>query len=95
MVLLISASAYDGGYVTHTSRNTTGTVDDSGNVNLSGNDTSRTRHVAVNYSHITLINAKSGAALWTDQKPWGWRSATRGLVKELRSRIEEQEKAAK
>lgn len=95
LVLLLSTSAYVGGYVTRTSHSTHGTVDDSGDVNLEGKSSSRTRPVTVNLSHITLINPKNGANLWSDQKPWGWKSATRGLVKELRDRIAEQEKAAK
>ena len=46
-------------------------------------------------SDATLINPKNGSNLWSDQKRWGRHSATRGLVKELRDRIEVQEKAAK
>ena len=93
LVLLLSASAYNGGYVTSGSHTTYGSVNDSGNVNLYGSSTSTSRQVTVRYSHITLIDPKNGIALWSDQKRWGWHSATRGLVKELRERIEEQERA--
>jgi hypothetical protein len=92
LVLLLSANAYDGGYVSSGSHNTYGSVSDSGDVNLYGSSTSTTSHVTVHYSHLTIINPKDGASLWSDQKKWGWHSATRGLIKELRNRVEEQEK---
>jgi hypothetical protein len=34
--------------------------------------------------------------LWADAKPWGrWKSATRGIIKELRDRVKDQEQGKK
>ena len=100
LVLRFSADAYDGGYVKQGSSHTSGTVSTNTNsfgtsqddVDLKGSSSSRKQHVR--YTHLTLINPKTGANLWSNKKQWGgWRSATRGLVRELRDRFNEQEKA--
>lgn len=99
LVLVLSATSTVTGFDTHTSGNTTGTVDDSGNVELSGQSTSRSRARTVSYTYLTAIDPKTGIHLWSDVKQWGSLlypvSATRSLVKELRKRIEEQEAGAK
>jgi len=99
LVLVLSATSKVTGFDTQTSGNTTGTVDDSGNVELSGQSTSHSQAKTVSYTYLTAIDPKTGAHLWSDVKQWGSlyfpRSATRSLVKELRKRIEEQESDVK
>lgn len=96
LVLLLSASVYHGGYVTSGTSQQHGTVDDYGNVDLYGTSQSTSVRVRVGYTHLYVIDPKTGESLWSDTKRWGnlltgFRSATRGLVKELRERIEESE----
>jgi hypothetical protein len=99
LVLVLSATSTVTGFDTHTSGNTTGTVDESGNVQLSGQSNSRSQARTVSYTYLTAIDPKTGAHLWSDVKEWGSLfhpvSATRSLVKELRDRIEEQESDVK
>jgi len=99
LVLALSATSTVTGFDTRTSGNTSGTVDNSGNVNLSGDSTSRSRATTVSYTYLTAIDPKSGDRLWSDVKQWGSLfypvSATRSLVKELRERIQEQESDSK
>jgi hypothetical protein len=95
-VLLISAHAYVTGYSTSTTGTAQGTVDEGGNIQLSGKSQSQTDAEIARITYMTAIDPKTGNVLWSDQKPWGslytgFRSATRSLVKELRKRIEEQE----
>lgn len=48
----------------------------------------------VDYTRLTVVDPGSGDIMWADQMEWSRRySATEELVKELRGRIEEQEKA--
>lgn len=47
------------------------------------------------YTHMTLFDSKTNEGLYTDTKRAGLRSATREGLKELRQRIEEQEKESK
>lgn len=96
LVLLLSASVYHGGYVTSGTSQQHGTVDDYGNVDLSGTSESTSVPVRVGYTHLYVIDPKTAESLWSDTRRWGnlltgFRSATRGLVKELRDRIEESE----
>ncbi len=92
LILLISAKAYDGGYVTSGSE-TTGTIDSSGNINMTNSPT-YSRHVSVNYTFLTVIDPKTGDNLWSDSKKWGnlytgFHSATKGLIDELMKRVNE------
>jgi hypothetical protein len=96
IILLLSAKEYVGGYTSSTSQTTTGRVDDNGNVNAQTNGSGDSQAVVTGTTFITLIDGKSGASLWADAKPWGrWKSATRGLVKELRDRVKDQEAGTK
>jgi len=99
LVLVLSATSTVTGFDTDTSGNTTGRVDDSGNVQLSGQSTSRSQARTVSYTYLTAIDPKTGTHLWSDVKQWGSLfypvSATRSLVKELRERIDEQESDSK
>jgi len=107
LVFLLSADEYVTGYRTDTSGTTTGTVDNSGNVRLDGDSTSRTHAQTGGTTFLTLIDPNTGKSLWADQEVWGgghavtWmgftfaKSATRLLVRELRKRIEEQESDSK
>lgn len=99
LVLVLSATSTVTGFDTRTSGNTTGTVNDSGNVQLSSESTSRSRSTTVSYTYLTVVDQKTGTHLWADVKQWGSLihpvSATRSLVKELRARIEEQEADAR
>lgn len=48
----------------------------------------------VDSTRITVIDPATGDTMWADQMEWGRRySATEELIKELRKRVEEQEKA--
>ena len=88
LILLLSAHQYNGGYI----GNTTGTVDENGNINA----TSSSTPVTVGYTFITIVDPKTGDNLWSDSKRWGnlytgFHSATKGLVDELMKRINEEE----
>lgn len=99
LVFLISAREYISGYRTVTDGTAHGTVDDSGNVQLNSDSTSRTQAQTSGITYLAVIDPKSGASLWANQKTWGggftWagfnfaRSATRSLIKDFRKRIEE------
>ena len=92
LVLLLSAKEYVGGYTSSTYRNTTGSVDNNGNVNAQTYGSGSSSAVITGTTFITLVDRASGASLWSDAKPWGkWKSATRGLIKELRDRVKDQE----
>jgi len=100
LVLLISAHAYVTGYNTNTTGTAQGTADASGNIQLSGTSQSRTNAEVARITFMTTIDPKTGNAIWSDQKLWGnlysgFRSATRSLVKELRKRIEEQNRESR
>jgi hypothetical protein len=41
---------------------------------------------------ISILDRATGGLLWIDSRRWGFRSATKGVVKELRRRMEEQAK---
>jgi len=95
LIFLLTAQERDGGYVT-SGGGQTGTVDSSGNINTSRNPT-YTTHVTVGYTYLTVFDAKSGDNLWSESKRWGnlytgFRSATKGLVDELKKRMDEQAK---
>lgn len=84
VIFLLSAKEYQSGSVT------SGRVDDYGNISAS------TSQVVTGVTFLTVIDPKDGSSLWSDSKRWGnlytgFRSATRGLIKALRDRIEEQE----
>jgi len=96
IILLLSAKEYVGGYRTSTNHHTTGNVDDNGNINANTYGSGTSRAVVTGTTFITIVDTKTGASLWADAKPWGnWKSATRGLVKELRDRVKDQEKGNK
>jgi hypothetical protein len=93
IVLLLSAKEYLAGYTGNTVHNTTGTVNGSGQISSQTYSTGGSSAVYGGTTYITLIDPKSGDSLWQDARAWGrWKSATRGLVKELRDRVNEQEK---
>lgn len=51
--------------------------------------------VEANYTYLTIIDGKSGQHLWNASQKWGnlyggYHSATRGLVNDLKKRVEEQ-----
>jgi len=94
LVFLLSATVYEGGYVSSGSSQQHGRVDDYGNVDISGSSESSSYPVRVGVTHLYVIDPGSGENLWSDTKRWGnlftgFRSATRSLIKELRERIEE------
>jgi hypothetical protein len=96
IVLLLSAKEYVGGYTSSTYHNTTGNVDNYGNVNAHTYGSGSSRAMVTGTTFITLVDTKTGASLWADAKPWGkWKSATRGLVKALRDRVQDQEQGKK
>jgi hypothetical protein len=92
VVLLLPAKEYISGYSSGTYRNTSASVDNNGNINAQtyGNGSSHAIYSGTTY--VTIVDPKGGVSLWSDARAWGrWKSATRGLVKELRERIEQQE----
>ncbi len=94
VVLLISAKEYSGGYTAITDQTTTGSVSSSGNVDVQTSGTTVTREVTSRMTFITLLDPKGGEPLWRNARERGrtvWsKSPTRGLVKGLRDRINEQ-----
>lgn len=94
LILLLSAHEYNGGYVT-TGGETTGRVDDNGNINMTTQPT-YSRPMDVGYTYITVVDPKTGDSLWSDSKRWGnlyngFHSASKGLIDELMKRIKEEE----
>src|SRR5579859_6091035 len=71
IVFLISARQYVSGYRTVSDGTAHGTVDDSGNVQVSSDSTSRTQAQTSGITYLTVIDPKSGAVLWANQKTWG------------------------
>jgi hypothetical protein len=95
LIFLLTAQERDGGYVT-SGGGQTGTVDSSGNIRTSS-DPTYTSHVTVGYTYLTVYDAKSGDNLWSESKRWGnlytgFHSATKGLIGELKKRIDAQSK---
>lgn len=93
LIFLLSAHEYEGGYIT-TGGGQTGTVDENGNISTTNNPTYTSR-VTVAYTYLTVIDPHTGDNLWSDSKRWGnllngFHSATKGLIGELRKRIQEQ-----
>jgi hypothetical protein len=93
LVFLLSASVYDGGYVTRGTSQQHGTISEYGSVDISGTTESTSSPVRLGVTHLYVIDPKTGESLWSDTKRWGnlftgFRSATRSLIKELRNRIE-------
>jgi len=99
LIFLLSASEYQGGYVSSSTGQQHGTVDNSGNIQMSGESETTTTPVVYRRTHLTVIDPKDGTSLWSDSRQWGnlytgFRSATRSLIKNLRERIEGQEAAS-
>lgn len=94
IVLLLSSSAYEGGYTTTGTINAT-TTDYGSTSQTTGTVSTQSHPVTHRYTHITLVNPKTGDNLWSDSRPWGYHfhSATRGILQEFRKRVEEQEKS--
>jgi len=91
-VLLLSAKEYISGYTSNSYHNTTGKVDYDGSVTAHTYGYSGSYAVYSGDTHITLLDPKTGTSLWADSRAWGrWKSATRGLIKELRDRVKKQE----
>jgi hypothetical protein len=95
LIFLLTAQEHDGGYVT-SGGGQTGTVDSSGNIRTNS-DPTYTTHVTVGYTYLTVFDSKSGHNLWSDSKRWGnlytgFHSATKGLIGELKKRIDAQSK---
>jgi uncharacterized protein YgiM (DUF1202 family) len=93
LIFVLSAGEYTTAMVTNS--DTTGRVDELGNVNLQGH--SQTSTVVHGSTFLTVVDPKNGDELWSDSKAWGslwngFHSATRGLINNLRKRIAEQEK---
>jgi cytochrome c5 len=92
VVLLLSAKAYISGYSSNSYHNTSGSVDSSGNVTAQTYGNGNTSAIYSATTYVTIVDPKAGAPLWSDARAWGrWKSATRGLVKELRDRMDQQE----
>jgi hypothetical protein len=93
LILLLTAHEYNKGYVT-SGGGQTGTIDESGNINTRS-DPTYTTPVTVGYTYLTVVDPKTGENLWSESKRWGnlytgFHSATKGLIDELRKRIEAQ-----
>jgi hypothetical protein len=92
VVLLLSAKEYVSGYTSGSYHNTNATVDSYGNVNGQTYGSGTSQAVYSGTTYLTIVDPKTGARLWSDAREWGrWRSATRGLIKELRDRMHQQE----
>jgi hypothetical protein len=104
LVFLLSAREYLQGYVTTGSVRATATTQYEGygrsSTDISGQTQSSTEAVVSGRTFLTVIDPKDGVGLWSDSMQWGrpvaflpfsaWRSATRGLIKSLRDRMEAQ-----
>ena len=92
IVFLLSAKEYISGYSSGSYHNTSGSVDSNGNVTAQTYGNGSSHAIVSGTTYITIVDPKAGAPLWSDARAWGrWKSATRGLVKELRERIDQQE----
>lgn len=92
IVLLFSANRYISGYSSGSYQTTSGSIDGSGNVSTQTYSNGSSHAIVRGTTYMTVIDPKDGSSLWSDTRPWGFRSATRGLVKELRDRMERQER---
>lgn len=104
LVFFLSTSEYHGGFSIRATSEAHPTLYGNANTDKSMDSTTiETQGAATpithHQTHLTLIDPKTGKALWSNSMNWGgnltfgpWgRSATRGLIKELRKRIEAQE----
>jgi hypothetical protein len=92
IVFLLSAKEYISGYSSGSYHNTNGSVDSNGNMTAQTYGHGSSHAIVSGTTHVTIVDPKGGAPLWSDARAWGrWKSATRGLVKELRERMNEQE----
>jgi hypothetical protein len=71
--------------------NTYGATNGSASVNAQTYGSSTSRAIVKGTTYVTLLDPKNGTTLWSDAHAWGLKSATRGLVKELRDRVKDQE----
>jgi hypothetical protein len=90
LIILLSASAYRGGYVILTSGQT-GTIDANGPIQLDPVPNSGW-HAPVRSAFLTVIDPKTGNNLWSDSHIWGGlltgtNSAGERLVKELQKHM--------
>lgn len=79
-----------------TSSRTNGTYD-SGTYDSTTTGDVNLREAHASFTRIDMVEEKTGQVLWSDTRSWGnlftgFRSATKAVVKELRKRMEEQEK---
>jgi hypothetical protein len=101
VVLLFSADEYVSGHPTDTNGATQGAPDDSGNAAPNSDSTSGRKAKTGGVTFLTVVDPKTGAALWSEQEPWDHASSKpglafptgvpRALVRKLRDRITEQE----
>jgi hypothetical protein len=101
ILLLFSGDEYVSGHPTDTNGTRQGAADESGNVPPKSDSTSRKKAKTGGVTFITVVDPKTGAALWSDQEPWGHNTSKAGLafptgvpralVRKLRERINEQE----
>jgi hypothetical protein len=104
VVLLLSTTEYVQGYRLDSRSDTTGTINSSGQLTAQTDGDATVRAVVSGMTYITLIDQKSGDSLWSNSRAWaadkgligcavfrGCKSATRGLVQDLRDRVNRQE----
>jgi hypothetical protein len=91
IVLLFSASRYISGYSSGAYQTTNGSIDSGGNISTQTYGNGSSHAIVRGTTYVTVVDPKDGSSLWSDARAWGFKSATRGLVKELRDRIEHQE----
>ena len=64
-------------------------------VNIGGMPVAVGRGVEGGETQFAILDAKAGEKLWANTKPWSSSGSTRDLIRDLRKRIEKQERAKK
>jgi hypothetical protein len=49
--------------------------------------TTTTQETTTNYTNLAIVDAKTKETLWRNSKSWGFRSATRSMIRDLKDRL--------
>lgn len=87
IVFLLSSTVQTSGYTARTTTSQYGNTS-YGNTSIAADEDG--------FTHLQIISRDNGQILWAETRRWVmFRSATKGIVKDLRKRMEDQEKASR
>jgi hypothetical protein len=91
VLVLTSRVDYVGSVQTTTAQTTANVSGSRGTANTTATQTSIP--ITHGKTYVIVFNGKTGDKVWSDGRNWGtFKSATHGLIKDLRQRVEKQEK---